>query len=180
VSPADLEALPVGIWEVDHEHSSIIFAVDRPPGTFRGRFTDFDAYLEHGTLTGSVMVSSVEVRDEDLAAHLLGPEFFDVEVHPERSFASTAVERDGDEVRIAGALTVKGHTGSVEVTGTITDPLTDANGGQSFVLTLRAVVDRDRFGSGWFPPPPGGGAGPGREVAITAELRLARVGAGQS
>ena len=115
MSEIEVEVLPAGLWELDKAHSSIGFAIEYLAGTFRGTFADFDAYLEHGVLTGSARVASVQVKDKYLAAHLQGPDFFDAGLNPEISFASVGTTRDGDSVTIDGAISIKGHTEPVQV-----------------------------------------------------------------
>jgi polyisoprenoid-binding protein YceI len=179
MSDIDVEVLPAGLWEVDRAHSSIGFAIDYLAGTFRGTFGDFDAAVEHGVLTGSARVGSVQVKDKYLAAHLQGPDFFDAQLNPELSFASVAVTREGDAVTIDGAVTIKGHTEPVEVVGTISGPITDQYDGERFGLALETTIDRDSFGVSWNTPLPGGDQALSWDVTITAELQLLRVGAGQ-
>ena len=73
------QALPTGTWHLDPVHSSIGFEVAYMGGAFRGQFREVDATLHDARLTGSAKVASVDVKDENLAAHLQSPEFFDVE-----------------------------------------------------------------------------------------------------
>jgi polyisoprenoid-binding protein YceI len=77
-------------------------------GTFTGGFSQFDAVVTDGVLTGSAKVASVQVKDPDLAAHLQSPEFFDAERYPELAFESSAIERTGNRIRIDGEITIKG------------------------------------------------------------------------
>ena len=169
----DTEAVPAGTWGVDKTHSDVGFAVDYLAGTFSGTFSDFDATIADGTLKGSAKVASIQVKDENLAAHLQGPEFFDADRHPELSFASRSIARDDDGVlTIEGTITMKGHTEDVEIKGRISDPY----GGERFGLRLEAVVDRDKFGISWNNPLPSGEPALSNEVTITAELQLARQG----
>src|SRR5450631_4139996 len=100
MSTVDTQILPTGIWRVDKVHSSIGFAVDYMAGTFHGTFSDFDADVADGVLNGSAKVASVQVKDENLAAHLQTPDFFDAQMHPELTFTSKAINRDGDRVTI--------------------------------------------------------------------------------
>src|SRR6516164_1519351 len=97
-----------GTWRFSPVHSSASFAVGYLVASFRGEFRELDAQLADGRLTGSVRVASIAVKDENLAAHLQGPDFFDAERNPEISFSSDAVAIDGDRVDLDGELTMKG------------------------------------------------------------------------
>ena len=174
MSTVDTQVLPAGTWQVDKVHSSIGFAVDYLAGTFHGTFGDFDAAVTDGVLNGSAKVASVQVKDENLAAHLQGPDFFDAQTHPELTFTSNAITRDGDRVTIDGEITIKGHTETAEITGEISDPIADPYGGERFGLTLQTVVDRDKFGVSWNNPLPSGEPALSNEVTITAELQLSK------
>jgi polyisoprenoid-binding protein YceI len=143
-------------------------------GTFHGSFSDFDAAVADGVLNGSAKVASVQVKDENLAAHLQGPDFFDAQAHPELSFASKAISRNGDRITIDGEITIKGHTETAEITGAISDPIADSYGGERFGLTLQTIVDRDKFGVSWNNPLPSGEPALSNKVAITAELQLSK------
>src|SRR3954453_18883250 len=100
-------ALPTGTWNVDKVHSTVGFAVPYMAGTFQGTFSEFDARVSDGVLRGAAEVASVQVKDPNLEAHLQGPEFFDVERYPQLSFEAGEVERSGDDLTIAGELTLK-------------------------------------------------------------------------
>jgi polyisoprenoid-binding protein YceI len=143
-------------------------------GTFHGTFGDFDAAVTNGALNGSAKVASVQVKDENLATHLQGPDFFDAQIYPELTFTSKTINRDGDRVAIDGEITIKGHTETAEITGKISDPIADPYGGERFGLTLEVTVDRDKFGVSWNNPLPSGEPALSGEVTITAELQLSK------
>src|SRR6478752_4803834 len=117
MSTTNTQSLPAGTWRVDRIHSSVGFAVDYMAGVFHGTFSEFDAALADDVLSGSAKVASVQVQDENLAGHLQSPEFFDAERHPERTFSSSSISRDGDRITIDGEITIKGHTETVRLTG---------------------------------------------------------------
>jgi polyisoprenoid-binding protein YceI len=179
MSSVDTQVLPSGTWQVDKIHSSVGFAVDYMAGTFHGTFGDFDAAVADGVLKGSAKVASVQVKDENLAAHLQSPDFFDAQAHPELTFTCKAIDRDGDHLTIDGEITIKGHTESAKITGEISDPIADSYGGERFGLALQTVVERDKFGVSWNNPLPSGEPALSNEVTITAELQLAKVGEGE-
>jgi len=174
MSIIDVRALPPGTWQVDKVHSSIGFAVDYMAGTFHGTFSDFDAAVIDGVLNGSAKVASVQVKDENLAAHLQGPDFFDAQTHPELTFTSNTINRDGNRVTIDGEITIKGHTEATEITGEMSDPIADPYGGKRFGLTLQTVVERDTFGISWNNPLPSGEPALSNKVTISAELQLSK------
>jgi polyisoprenoid-binding protein YceI len=173
------QSLPVGTWSLDPVHSQIGFAVEYVVGTFRGSFSPVEAKLDVGedgaaTLTGSAPVTGVKVQDENLNAHLQAPDFFDAERTPDISFSSTAVRRSGDEIAIAGDLTIKGITHPIEAEGTITDPADDPYGGVRFGLKLETTIDRTQFGLNWNNPLPNGEPSLANDVKLTAGLYLVK------
>jgi polyisoprenoid-binding protein YceI len=168
------QALPVGTWRPDPVHSAIGFAVDYMAGTFQGAFTDFDASVADGVVRGSAEVASVQVKDENLEAHLQSPDFFDAERNPQLTFESKDVGRSGDELAITGEITIKGHTETVGVRGRITDPFQDPFGNERFGLRLETTVDRTRYGLNWNNPLPSGAPALANDVRIIAELQFVR------
>jgi polyisoprenoid-binding protein YceI len=174
MSTTDTQAVPAGTWAVDKVHSDVGFAVDYMAGTFTGSFSDFDATATDGVLKGSAKVASVQVKDPNLEAHLQAPDFFDGERYSELTFESKDIERDGDEIKVAGEITIKGHTEPVEITGVVSDPIADPYGGERFGLKLEAKVDRTKFGVSWNNPLPSGEPALSNEVTIIAELQLSK------
>ena len=165
---------PAGTWQLDPIHSQIGFEVAYLSGTFKGQFRKFDGKLavdgDHATLEGSVEMTSVDVKDENLSAHLQSPDFFDAEQHPVLGFTATDISLDGENVNVQGALTIKGVTQPTEVTGTVAAPLTDYAGRERIGLKLTTTVDRTAFGVSWNAPIPSGEPALANDVSINAEL----------
>jgi polyisoprenoid-binding protein YceI len=168
------QAIPTGTWALDKVHSSVGYAV-RHSGVslFKGTVEDFDAELVEGTLRGSADVSSITVNDENLQAHLLSPDFFDVQRTPRVSFESTSIRRDGDELTVEGELEIRGVTQRVTLAGTIAGPV-EGPAGEKLGISLETVVDRTAFGITWNMELPGGGFILDNQVTLTASLELAR------
>jgi polyisoprenoid-binding protein YceI len=169
------DVLPAGTWRLDPAHSQVGFAVDYLVGTFRGSFSPVQATLdvaEDGAarLTGAVRVADVKVQDENLAAHLQSPDFFDAERTPELTFRSSEIRRAGSEVTIRGELTIKDTEQPVELRGTFAEPIEDPYGNERIGLTLRGGVDRTRFGIDWNNPLPSGEPALANLVTLTGEL----------
>jgi polyisoprenoid-binding protein YceI len=170
-------AVPAGTYTSDPVHSSTGFSVKHMLATFRGSFAAFDAQLtvdEDGRtrLVGSVPVDSVVVKDENLAAHLQSPEFFDAEQHPRVTFESTEIEFDGPTVAVTGDLTIKGHTERVTAKGSVVGPIDDPSGNTRLGLQLETVVDRTKFGLNWNAPLPKGGFMLANDVTLSVDLEL--------
>jgi len=164
-------AVPAGTWQADPVHSSVGFAVKYlGVATFTGELTNFEATLKDGELAGKARVESVEVKDENLKAHLQAPDFFDAERHPEVSFSG----RDVGEGRFEGQLTIKGVTRPATLAGTITGPVTDPYGNERYGLALTTIVDRTAFGLNWNAPLPGGGFALANDVTLKADLSLVK------
>ena len=164
--------LPAGTWTLDPVHSTIGFELPYMAGIFRGHFRDVDAELSADSLSGSARVASVDVKDENLAAHLQSPEFFDVERHPELTFVSSSIERSDDDVIVRGDITIRGTTRPVELTGTIAGPFTDAFERERVNLKLETAVDRTDFGLNWNMPLPNGEPALSSQVTLKADLTL--------
>ena len=162
-------AVPAGTWQADPVHSSVGFAVKYlGVATFSGELKGFEASLVDGELAGKAPVASIEVKDENLYAHLQSPEFFDAERHPKVTFSGTA----NGESRFEGELTIKGVTKPVTLESVVTGPVTDPYGNERYGLALTAVVDRTDFGLDWNAPLPGGGFALANDVTLRAELSL--------
>jgi polyisoprenoid-binding protein YceI len=169
------QTLPTGTWQLDPVHSKASFAVKHAGlSAFRGHFTDFDAKLEDGVLTGAVKVASVEVPVEQLKGHLQSPDFFDAERHPEITFTATSLRQDGERLIVAGELTMRGVTQPIEATGTIAGPAQYFDGNDRIAIELAATVDRTAYGINWNAPIPSGGNALANDVTLTVELQLVR------
>jgi polyisoprenoid-binding protein YceI len=167
-------AAPAGTWQLDKVHSSIAFQVPYLAGAFNGSFREFEGTLgvsdEGAALSGAAKVTSVDVKDDNLAAHLQSPDFFDAGSHPELSFSSDRIALDGESVRVSGEITIKGVTRAVAATGAAHGPVPNLQGNDSLRLQLTTTVDRTDFGVSWNAELPGGGKALSDDVTILAEL----------
>lgn len=174
MSTTDTQVVPAGTWTADKVHSDISFAVDYLAGTFTGSFSDFDADLKDGALRGAARVSSIQVKDPNLEAHLQAPDFFDAERNPEITFESKDIRRDGDRLQIDGEITIKGHTEPAQIDGVISGPINDPYGGERFGLKLETKIDRTKFGVTWNNPLPSGEPALANEVTLLADVQLSK------
>jgi polyisoprenoid-binding protein YceI len=181
MSSTMLTVAPAGSWNLDPVHSRVDFEVSYLAGRFKGEFHEIGAELsveaERASLAGRAQVASVDVRDENLSAHLQSPDFFDAERHPQLRFAAEEIRLDGDgKVSVDGELTIKGVTKPVAVTGTVTAPITDPYGNERIGLNLTTKIDRTDFGVDWNNPLPSGEPSLANDVTIVAELQFVQPG----
>jgi polyisoprenoid-binding protein YceI len=179
MSVATPQSLAAGTWSIDPVHSHVGFSVKHMVvSNFRGRFEDYDGALTVGedgtpTLEGSVRVDSIVVKDENLAAHLKSPDFFDSERYPQIDFRSTAVRlEEGGELEVQGDLTIKDRTHPVTVQGRLTGPHTIAEGIEALGVELETVIDRREYGLEWNAPLPKGGFALENDVKLQVTLEL--------
>jgi polyisoprenoid-binding protein YceI len=171
---------PTGTWAADPVHSNVAFEVTYAGvSIFRGGFGDFSATLAGGeepTLEGSARIASVDVKDENLNAHLQTPDFFDAQRFPEIAFRATELRRlEGDRVEGSGELTIKGVTRPIELAGTIAPaPVIDPMGRERLGLRLETTIDRTAFGVSWNAPNQSGGDYLSNDVKLLVELALVR------
>ena len=168
---------PAGTWTADPVHSNVSFEIGYAGvNTFRGSFREFSARLSGDSLEGSAKVASVDVKDEQLNAHLQTPDFFDAQRYPELTFRATRLVRhDDDTVTGEGDLTIKGVTRPITLRGTIApEPATDPFGRERLGLTLESSIDRTDYGVSWNAPNQSGGDYLATEVKLIAELAFVK------
>jgi polyisoprenoid-binding protein YceI len=170
---------PAGTWSLDPVHSRVDFEVSYLAGTFKGELREIGAELtvegERASLEGTAEVASVDVKDENLTAHLQSPDFFDSERHPELRFTAQDIRLDGDgKVSVGGELTIKGVTKPVVITGTVTAPIADPYGNDRIGVSLTTTIDRTDFGVDWNNPLPSGEPALATDVTILAELQFVK------
>jgi polyisoprenoid-binding protein YceI len=171
------QKVPAGTYVVDPVHSSVGFAViHNGVSTFRSGFRDYEARITGGeqpSLEGTVEVAGIDISEEQLKGHLLSPDFFDAERHPQLRFNSTelSVEDDGT-LHLRGELEIKGETREVQASGKFAQLGADLGGSARVGLSLEATVDRRSFGLDWNAELPGGGEVLDYAVSIAVELEL--------
>jgi polyisoprenoid-binding protein YceI len=171
-STIEQTTIPTGTWKADTVHSSVAFEVPYAVATFSGEVPEFEASLEDGKLSGVAQIASLTVKDENLQAHLLSPEFFDAERNPEVRFEGSNIKRDGDKVTVDGEVTIKGITKPATLSGTITGPAIDHFGAKRVGLKLETTIDRTEHDIKWNMPLPTGEPALANEVTLKADLTL--------
>jgi polyisoprenoid-binding protein YceI len=115
---------PPGKWELDKAHTTISFVARHMLTKVRGRFGDFDGYIEVGEnpedtrAEVEVRLASVDSGEQMRDDHLRSADFFDVERFPVMTFRSTAFRPTGGTTfELDGDLTIKDVTRPITFQG---------------------------------------------------------------
>lgn len=176
-------AAATGTYAIDPSHSRLGFVARHAMVTkVRGSFNEFSGSgwfdaenpsASHLALT--IDAASIDTRNADRDAHLRSNDFFDMERHPQITFASTAVEAvGGDTYRVTGDLTIKGVTRPVTVDLTYEGTATDPFGNDRLGLEGSVVVNRKDWDLTWNAPLETGGVLVGEKVTLEFEVSAIR------
>jgi polyisoprenoid-binding protein YceI len=173
------------VWQLDAAHTQVGFEVKHMMfAKVRGRFTDVQGTRVVGPegddaeSRASVVIraASIDTGQTQRDEHLRSPDFFDAERFPELTFESRSVVRDGEELTIAGVLTIRDVTREVELSVVETGRGIDPWGNERVGFTATATIDRRDFGLTWNQALEAGGVLVGNEVRITIEVQATRAG----
>ena len=153
---ADLTALKAGDWKLDPAHAALLFRIDHLGySDLIGRFETFDVSLTGDASDPSaaraeavIDMTSLDMANDDFAAELMGPKFFDAEAYPQAVFRTLKV-RPGEDgnAEVDGELTLHGVTKPVTLhvhfNGTAYDRI---RGADVAGFSATATIDRSDFG----------------------------------
>jgi polyisoprenoid-binding protein YceI len=172
-------------WDFDLAHSGIHFWVRHVMvSKVHGRFLKWSGSLvfdEANPAASHVEVkidaSSIYTEEEKRDAHLRSADFLEVEKFPQIHFKSTAIERDGENIRLTGDLTIHGMTRpvtlAVEYAGRVKDPW----GGERLGFSAKTAISRKDFGLTWNVLLEAGGVTVGDKVEIGIEVEAVKAAA---
>jgi polyisoprenoid-binding protein YceI len=142
-----------GVYDIDSKHTSVEFVARHLMiSKVRGRFDDVEGTItvaavpEQSSVQVRIGAASVRTGEDQRDAHLRSGDFFDVDTHPHWTFASTAVEQDGDQWKVTGDLTISGVTKpvvlDVEFEGANVTPW----GTSALGFSASTEIDREQWG----------------------------------
>jgi polyisoprenoid-binding protein YceI len=104
-----------GRWQLDSQRSSVEFRATKLWGLVgvKGHFDAYEGQLDlratpalELTIDAASLQTGLRKRDR----HLLSPDFFDAEHHPQVRFLSDSVELHDDRLKVAGRLSARGSS----------------------------------------------------------------------
>src|SRR4051812_12316997 len=124
--------------------------------TVRGQFTEFSgtAHVDVENPSASkvsltIDANSIDTGNPQRNGHLLSGDFFETEAHPNLTFESTEVSRDGDDWTITGDLSIKGVSKPVTIDFEFTGSAKDPFGNDRIGFEGRTTINRKDWGLGW-------------------------------
>lgn len=168
-------------WNIDRSHSELTFSIRHLVSRVRGQFNRWN-----GTITGDldnwegagVLVTidgaSIDTNNENRDADLRGPEFFDVANHPNVTFRSTRIERNGERVRLTGDLTIRGITRPIVLEGSFNGTTRDQRGRTRAGFEVSGTINRKDYGIVWNRAVEAGGLVLADEVRIEVAVAAVR------
>ncbi|GAA1831963.1 YceI family protein [Pseudonocardia ailaonensis] len=167
----------VGTWDIDQAHSDVSFSVRHMMvSKVKGRIAQFGGTLTtaenfaDSVVTATLDASSIDTNNAQRDGHIKSADFFEVEKHPEWTFASTGIAADGDDFTLHGDLTIKGVTKPVSLALEVGGFGPDAWGGTRAGFTATTTINRSDFGVDIAMPLDGGGVVVSEKVALTLEI----------
>ncbi len=168
---------------LDPSHSSANFSIrhmmiSKVKGSFdklTGQFNYDPQNLESSHVEATIEVASINTRDAQRDTHLKSGDFFDIEKYPLISFKSSSFKKDGDNLLIAGDLTIHGVT--KEVTLTVDGPsaeMKDPWGNMKIGASATTKIKRKDFGLEWNAALEAGGVLVGEDVEISLDVQFTK------
>ncbi|MBD7986135.1 polyisoprenoid-binding protein [Sporosarcina sp. Sa2YVA2] len=168
-------------WTVDQSHSAVGFEVKHMMvSKVKGQFDAYTADVEAADLTDLTTatiafkfdVASINTRSEDRDNHLRSADFFDIDVFPAITFQSTAIDKDGDDYKVTGDLTIKDVTKSVTFDVEFGGKGLNPWGVEVYGFEAEAKINREEFGLTWNTALETGGVLVGKDIKIKVELEV--------
>jgi polyisoprenoid-binding protein YceI len=170
-------------WVLDPAHTSVSFSAKHlGVATVRGRFTkvngdiDLDDADDPTTGRGTITIdaASIDTGNVQRDAHLRNADFLDVEKYPTITFTVTKIERNGEEHRVDGDLTIKGITKPVSLEYEHSGAATDPYGNTKVGGTLTGTINRTDWGLVWNVPLGNGGLLVSEKVKLEIDGEIAK------
>lgn len=169
-------------YEIDAAHTTVGFSVAHLViSDVHGKFKTFSGTIlvdEQDPAKSSVdvriEVGSIDTADEKRDEHLRGPDFFDAKKHPQITFKSEKIAKDGKGFVATGTLTLKGVAKTVSIPFAAAGPIVDPWGKTRRGFKGSLKLNRQDFGVSWSKTLDGGGLMVGDEVTVDLSVEAVK------
>lgn len=145
-------------WLIDAAHSEVSFKVKHLViSTVTGYFREFEGSIhspesgwEGSQASFSLHTASIDTNQADRDGHLRSDDFFNAEVYPKLSFASTAFEKISDhQYKVTGELTIRDITKTVSFDAHFLGEVKDPYGQHKAAFEIKGQINRQDFNLRW-------------------------------
>lgn len=170
-------------WAADPVHSEIQFKVKHlmittVTGYFRKYdlrvVTEGDDFTTASEIIFTADIDSIDTSNAQRDTHLKSADFFEAERHKQLRFTGTRFEKQGDEHRLIGDLSIRGVTKpvtlEVDFAGIVVDPYGQTKAG----FTVDGRISRKDFGLQWNAVTEAGQIVVSDDIRIHCEVQLVK------
>lgn len=170
-------------YKLDPAHSGIVFKIRHLLiSNVLGKFKVFEGELDRlnedfseSKVSFIARVDSIDTGNDQRDTHLKSADFFDAEKYPDIKFASTSFEKDGDDYKVSGDLTIRDITKSISLTFEYNGETTDGYGQKKIGFEGKGKINRKDFGLTWSATTETGGVVVGDEVKLEFDIQLIQI-----
>lgn len=169
-------------WNIDDTHSEIIFKVKHMMvSNVSGAFEKFEGSaitngedFNGGKFTFKADIDSINTRNADRDNHLKSDDFFNAEQFPQLVFESTSFEKDGDDYKLVGDLTIRDVTKRIELDVEFNGVAVDPYGQTKAGFEISGKINRKDFGLKWSAVTEAGSIVVSDEVKLQLNVQLVK------
>lgn len=166
-------------YVIDKAHSEVFFQVRHLVTKVRGRFSDFEGSIamdedkpELSSVNFSIKAASIDTNVGDRDNHLRSGDFFAADEHPNLTFKSKKVTKQGgDSFDVLGDLTIRGTTKEVHLPVTYLGKTKDPWGQTKVGFEAETTLNRKDYGLNWNAALETGGFLVGDEVKVNLSIQ---------
>lgn len=169
-------------WTIDTMHSEIGFKVKHLViSTVSGKFKNFEGTIEaekddfsDAKISFSADINSIDTGVEQRDQHLKSADFFEAEKFPSLTFESTSIDKDGDDYKLTGNLTIKDITKPVTLKVELGGVGPDMYGQTIAGFEITGKINRKEFGLSWGAITETGGVVVSDDVKLVANVEAVK------
>ena len=148
------------VWHFDPAYTTVEFVIRNLWYNVKGRFTGIEGQIvlnesdiSQSYVNATIQADSIDTGNKRRDAHLLAPDFFDIEKFPDIEFKSTSVRRgrDRDSLELAGDLRIRDKIVPVALVVNEMDRSRSPNGEEFVYYSASTELDRRAFGINYGP-----------------------------
>ncbi|MEO6865492.1 MAG: YceI family protein [Gemmatimonadaceae bacterium] len=142
-------------YRIDPVHSELTFRIRHLVGRVSGSFDEWSGSISADTanwansnVSVEIKTASIDTKQPNRDADLRSARFFAADSFPTITFKSTRIERQGDNVKLIGDLTMRGRTKPVTLSGKFLGATKDVKG-QRVGFDVSTTINRQDYGVSW-------------------------------